>query len=157
MATTTTSASKSSSPHHWPWRHGLTLLAWSAAAASLVYWFLQFPVQDSMRPASETLTVSHRTQAPSNAGLGRALGVVTATAAAPTPQAARFQLMGVIAASSGQGSALIGTDGLPPKAYRLGQVVADGLTLADLKPRQVKLKSPGTELLLELVGLPEKP
>lgn len=65
--------------------------------------------------------------------------------------------MGVIAASSGQGSALIGSDGQPPKAYREGQVVADGLTLADLSPRQVKLKSAGTELLLELAGPPEKP
>ncbi|PUE06493.1 hypothetical protein B9Z51_15585 [Limnohabitans sp. T6-5] len=144
--------------NRWPWRYGLTLLAWSAAAASLVYWFLQFPVQDGMLPASETLTVSQRTQAPSDAGLGRALGVVTATAAAPTPQAARFQLMGVIAASSGQGSALIGTDGLPPKAYRVGQVVADGVVLQSLEPRLARLGTgPANGWTLQLPGSDKAP
>lgn len=155
---TTPSASKPFSPHRWPWRHGLTLLAWSAAAASLVFWFLQFPVQDGMLPASETLTVSQRTQAPSDAGLGRALGVVTATAATPTPQATRFQLMGVIAATSGQGSALIGTDGQPPNAYRVGQVVADGVVLQSLGPRQAQLgTSPANAWTLQLPGSDKTP
>ena len=155
---TTTSASKPLSPHRRPLRHGLTLLAWSAAAASLVYWFLQFPVQDGMLPASETLPVSQRTQAPSDAGLERALGVVTATAAAPTAQATRFQLMGVIAASSGQGSALIGTDGQAPKAYRVGQVVADGVVLQSLEPRQARLGTgPDKGWTLQLPGSDKMP
>lgn len=134
------------------------LLVWMLAGAGAVFWFLQFPVQDGMGPASETLTVSHHTQAPSHAGLGRALGLVTPTAAAPTPQATRFQLMGVIAASSGQGSALIGTDGLPPKAYRVGQVVADGVVLQSLGPRLARLGTgPDNGWTLQLTGADKAP
>ncbi len=64
--------------------------------------------------------------------------------------------MGVIASASGQGSALIATDGQPPKAYRVGQTVQDGWTLVSLTARQARLKSASAEVLLDLPSA-EKP
>jgi len=71
--------------------------------------------------------------------VGRALGAVVAPATEAAPQASRFQLMGVIASGSGQGSALIGVDGELPKAYRAGQAVAEGVVLQSLGSREARL------------------
>jgi general secretion pathway protein C len=65
-------------------------------------------------------------------------------------QSSRFQLWGVVAGASGQGSALIAVDGQPPKAFRVGQYVSDGLKLASLTPKQARLMSSGQELILDL-------
>jgi general secretion pathway protein C len=65
-------------------------------------------------------------------------------------------LIGVIASASGQGSALIATDGQPPKAYRVGQMVQDGVTLESLTARQAVLKSANAQWQLELPAV-DKP
>jgi general secretion pathway protein C len=75
---------------------------------------------------------------------------------APTQTSSQHQLLGVIASTSGQGSALIAVDGQPPKAYRVGQSVQEGWTLVSLTARQARLKSNTAEILLELPVL-EKP
>ena len=53
--------------------------------------------------------------------------------------AGRIQLVGVIASMSGQGSALIAMDGQPPKPYRVGQAVGEGLVLQSLSPKRAQL------------------
>jgi general secretion pathway protein C len=58
--------------------------------------------------------------------------------------------LGVIASGTGQGSALIALDGQPPKAFRVGQDVSDGLKLVFLTPRQARLQSSGQALVLDL-------
>jgi general secretion pathway protein C len=65
-------------------------------------------------------------------------------APAPVPevsiaQSSRFQLLGVVAGASGQGSALIALDGQPPRAFRVGQTVTDGVVLQSLGPKQAQL------------------
>jgi general secretion pathway protein C len=64
--------------------------------------------------------------------------------------------MGVIASPTGQGSALIATDGQAPKAFRVGQAVQDGWTLDSLTARQARLKSVSAQVTLELPAS-EKP
>ena len=70
--------------------------------------------------------------------LSRALGA-TAAASPDAPETGRLQLVGVIAGTSGQGSALIALDGQAPKAYRVGQAVGNGLVLQRLSPKRAQL------------------
>jgi general secretion pathway protein C len=83
--------------------------------------------------------------------VARALGhKAEPNTSAKAPSRSQYQLLGVIASASGQGSALIAVDGQPPKAYRVGQPVQDGWTLVSLTPKQARLKSGSAEMLLEL-------
>ena len=86
--------------------------------------------------------VSSATQAvPASATqLPRALGLVS-TESVSTADASRLSLLGVIAGPNGQGSALIALDGQPPKPFRVGQAVSDGLVLQSLGPRRALLGS----------------
>ena len=126
-----------------------TLGLWAAAAASLVYWFLQMSVPVSMPLAGLMATAPEQrgSQAPS---IARALGHAPAQ---PLPAvnisaASHYKLWGVIAAASGQGSALIAIGGQPPKAFQVGQKVDDDWTLTSLTPRQAKLNSTAGDVLL---------
>ena len=75
-----------------------------------------------------------------NACRAERLGAVSSAAVVATPDAgSRFALSGVVALHSGQGAALIAVDGQAPKAFKVGQVVADGWVLQSLEPRQARL------------------
>lgn len=77
---------------------------------------------------------------PALADVQKALGAATGTAVVAIADAsARFALSGVVAVNSGQGAALIAVDGQAPKAFKVGQTVADGLVLQSLGPRQARL------------------
>lgn len=54
-------------------------------------------------------------------------------------ESARYQLWGVVAGASGWGSALIAIDGQPPKAYRMGQALSEGVYLQSLSHRQAQI------------------
>ena len=83
--------------------------------------------------------------------MARALGIAAAAPqAALSSSSAQYQLLGVIASSKGQGSALIAVDGQAPKAFRVGQDVSKGLKLVSLTPRQARLESSGQALVLDL-------
>ena len=77
-------------------------------------------------------------------------------ASAAPSLASRFQLLGVIAADSGQGSALLAVDGQPPQAFVQGQTVADGWRLQSVGQEGVRLSAGQTGATLEL-ALPVKP
>lgn len=127
----------------------LTAAVWTLAAAGMAYWALQWPKTEPT--ATIQVPVSSNPVTDQNAPVARVLGQPLNLAASPAPQTqSTYKLMGVIASPSGQGSALIGTDGQPPKAYRVGQTVQDGWTLVSLTARQARLKSSGSEILLEL-------
>ena len=83
------------------------------------------------------------------AGLERALGHTRAVATAPDMQN-RFVLLGVIAASSGRGSALIAIDGQPPQAYIQGQAIQPGWTLKTVSPDAVTFQGPSGSMNLAL-------
>jgi general secretion pathway protein C len=121
------------------WNQTATFLVWLLAAASVVYWALQFvsgpasPLSAAVAaPAPGVGTVDAQALAK---GLGGGAAPITSPEAAPvTPsvfQAARFVLTGVVVNRGGVSPsvALIGVDGKPPRPYRVGTSLADGIVL----------------------------
>lgn len=135
------------------WPGAWAALLGCAAAASVVFWVLKFPSGSAVLNApvvqSPSQTTAAATEQPS-IYMARALGVQATAPEVSIAQSSRFQLWGVVAGASGQGSALIAVDGQPPKAFRVGQYVSDGLKLASLTPKQARLISSGHELILDL-------
>jgi general secretion pathway protein C len=129
-----------------PW---VTGLVWALAAASIVFWVLMWPTQQTAMALAPTAAdqTTQATQAQTAKALGDAADPKTH---AVQPASSQFKLMGVIASPTGQGSALIATDGQAPKAYRAGQTVQDGWTLVSLTPRQARLKSATAQVTLDL-------
>ena len=127
---------------------------WAAAAGAAVFWWLHLPQTDSgaQTPVS-VMPVPQATQG--TMSVQRALGHTSAEAKAPDVQR-RFQLLGVIAADSGQGSALLAVDGQPPQAFVQGQTVADGWRLQAVGQEGVRLSAEQGGATLEL-ALPVKP
>lgn len=126
------------------WPALVTASVWCAAAASAVFWGFQFPPTwltptASVVPVGPTKTQLVGTEDRST--LLRAWGVLPSSPSATISpaQSARYQLLGVVAGASGQGSALIATDGQAPKAYRVGQAVSDGVYLLGLGQRQARM------------------
>ena len=109
-----------------PWA---TAGIWTLAAASVAFWVLRWPSSDL--PLAVNIATATALSSPNqSAHTARALGQPHAKSASPVLQASsQYKLMGVIASAFGQGSALIATDGQPPKAYRVGQSVQDGWSL----------------------------
>ena len=114
----------------------VTALLWFAVAAGVAFWVLHFPRESAgvlpavAAPAAmPTADTTHMARALSQA---QPQPVVAA-------ESSRFQLVGVISAASGRGSALIAVDGQPPKAWRVGQALQEGVYLQKLAPRQAWL------------------
>lgn len=132
---------------------GAAALLWAVVAGSAVLWWWHLP-QGERAPG---LSVSVTPTDPGTQGIAfveRALGHTAAAQAAPDAPK-RFQLLGVIAAGTGQGSALLAVDGQPPQAFVQGQSVADGWRLQSVGAQGVRL-SAGQAGDLEL-ALPDRP
>lgn len=132
----------------------LTVLVWALVAASAVFWGVRLsqPTAPWVVPA----LAQPAAQAIDTEAIARLLGaspLVSAPAAAP---ATDLVLSGVVAARSGQGTALIAVRGQPPRPYRVGQAVGDGLILQSVQGRRAllgeRLQGPAT-LTLELPAL----
>jgi general secretion pathway protein C len=121
----------------------------AGAAASLVFFGVQLstPLALPLTAAPVSLIGSPQNV---SASVARALGVAVPSTLQVAPTDSQFKLLGLISSASGRGSALIATDGQWPKAYRVGQSVKDDLLLVSLSPTQAVLKSPSTQLLLDL-------
>ena len=134
------------------WPAGAAALLWALAAGSVALWRLHFPRQEAVPGSTDSVAPS----APAGQGtahVARALGHTTAPVAVPDAQR-RFQLMGVIASGTGQGSALLMVDGQPAKAFVQGQVVADGWRLQSVARDAVRLSADGATLELALPARP---
>jgi general secretion pathway protein C len=138
------------------WPGAGAALLWCAAAASAVFWVLSFPsgstvkgvpVVQSPDPAASALQPS--------VYLARAWGVQAPAPQVSIAQSSRFQLWGVVAGASGQGSALIAVDGQPPRAFRVGQTVTEGVVLQSLGPKQAQLDASAQGAGLFSLSLPE--
>ena len=135
------------------WPAAAATLLWALAAATATLWWLQLPLTEGQGDAPAGV-VSSAPTAPDPVGLLRALGHNSAVAASPEA-AKRFVLLGVIAADSGQGSALLAVEGQPARAFVPGQDVAEGWRLQSVREGGVRLTAgQGGELDLEL---PRKP
>ena len=127
-----------------------------AAAASLVFWVLQFPHAYTVTPAAEVPSpTALPAPSPASSAALRLWGAQAIQAEVSIAQSARFQLLGIVARGSGDGSALMAVDGQPPQAYRVGQVVADGLVLQSLSPLQARLALAGSQAQAFTLTLPD--
>ncbi len=131
------------------------LLIWMLAGAGAVYWVLKWPTHEATVNVNVAQSIVERgVHAPD---IQRILGV-TASENSKTSDQSRFKLLGLIASSSGQGSALIAIDGQAPKPYRVGQTVDDGVVLQSLGSRQATLGGgPANGWTLQLPGADKAP
>lgn len=134
----------------------VTFVMAALAAASGVYWLLQWPGA-AVSPAA---TVLAPTPVPNDpAALAGLLGGASAAmpAAAVANAASRFVLAGVVAGASHGGAALIAIDGKAAKPYAVGSRVDDGLVLQSVASRRAVLAvSPDgpAAMTLEMKPLP---
>jgi general secretion pathway protein C len=120
---------------------GVTFLLWAVAAASAVAWGLKLSAGPGAVPPA---VAGARTTAPvDTAALARVLGssgpAPAAGAAPQAPAPTRMSLLGVVADRSRQGAALISVNGRPPKPYRVGSLVDEGLVLKSVEGRRAVL------------------
>ena len=124
------------------WPGAWAALLGCAAAASVVFWVLKFPSGSEVLNAPVVQSAGQATAALAvqpSIHRARALGVQAPAPEVSIAQTSRFQLWGVVAGASGQGSALIAVDGQPPRAFRVGQTVTEGVVLQGLGPKQAQL------------------
>lgn len=134
------------------WTPWLTGLIWFAAALSAGYWIWSFPSGPSLAKTALVDAPQGALGASADA-LPRILGATRVKEGLPSADDKSIQLLGVIAAPSGEGSALLAIDGQAPKPFRVGQVVIDGWTLEALTNRQARLASLGSQVTLNLPPL----
>lgn len=131
---------------------GGTFVLWGLVAASAVYWGMKLSSGGATGPVAPPAPIAP----PSDpAAIARLLGAAPGGAvAAPAASASsRFALLGVVAEADGGGAALISVDGKPPRPYRVGAAVDEGLVLQSVQPRRAavgaSMQAPPT-LTLEL-------
>ena len=138
-----------------PWPAIWALALGALVAYSGVAWVLQ--MQGLSAPFSQVPEASSALlNSPSGAStvtaadktlVAQALGAPTsklspfANAALDANPSHQWTLLGVVAGSSGRGSALLSVDGQPPKAYLPGQTVAPGWVLHSVGHRVARLSS----------------
>ena len=123
----------------WVPRMAAFILA-GVAAASMVFWALK----TVGRPAdtSAPAIASGVAAAIDPLAVARALGGGRVPVpAASAGLASRFSLVGVLADSSAGGVAIIAVDGAPPKPFRVGAWLSDGLVLQSVSGRKATLGS----------------
>lgn len=126
-----------------PWSPRLAAgILWAGAAALAVFWGMRLSAPGAVASAPQAGAGPLAQADPQ--GLARIFGARSdGTEAAAAPAGDRWKLLGVLAGkSSGGGAAVISLDGKPPKVYRVGATVADGLVLQAMQsdaPRAVTL------------------
>jgi general secretion pathway protein C len=133
-------------------------LVWAALAASALFWGLKLSGRSPVAPP-HTVPVSD-TVVPAG-DLSRLFGAAPVAPVAEAAQPAagsRFQLVGIVAPRGARDPAvaLIGVDGNPPRAYRVGRQVDDELVLQGVEARAASLGKPGGPATVRL-ELPPPP
>ncbi|HEY8908246.1 MAG TPA: type II secretion system protein N [Rhodoferax sp.] len=152
-------ADHSSIPNLWLLRL-LTFLLAGMAAASSVFWVLQWPTRDAsgQSPLATALPATI-----DSVKVATLLGANAAAEKGPVVNiSSAYKLMGVIAEGGighqgTRGRALISVEGTSTKPYRVGDEVADGLVLQSVHARSVLLGHDGQThgaVSLELPLLP---
>jgi general secretion pathway protein C len=143
------------------WASALCALGLGALTAyGAVSWFLQ--IQSLSAPAS-LAPVAQTNSASSNllVDSGRVAQALGAPLLANTPDgkvaeaAHQWALLGVVAGSSGKGSALLSVDGQAPKAFLPGQTVAPGWVLHSVGQRLARLAPEGQDTASVTLELPK--
>lgn len=130
----------------------LTLLIWALLGWALVYWgsLILEPVH---RPQAAPMAEGPQVRAQAISSW------LAAPASPPQPELiapSRFNLLGVIAEGRG-GVAVIALDGQPPRPYRVGAVIAEGVVLRAVGPRYAELAADRTGPVSQRLELPPAP
>jgi general secretion pathway protein C len=117
---------------------GATFALWALVAASAVYWGMKFTTPTG---GAGMAVASRNTAQTDPAAIARLLGAGPAAAStAPVASlSSRFVLVGVVASASHQGAALIAVDGRPPRPYRVGAALDEGIVLQSVAGRRAVL------------------
>lgn len=114
-------------------------LLWLVAGLSAGYWFLQNKGQGGWTPVQGLAPSAPQADTDAVARvLGATLIVEQASVAAPVP-AVNLRLLGVVAQGRERGAALIAVGGEPPRPWRVGDSVVEGLVLQSVDRRSVRL------------------
>jgi len=136
-----------------------TLVLWLLAALSAGWWGLKMMSASASMPLDVPVAATRQLGPVDPVAVGRLLGSepTAAAGAPPAPTlASRFVLMGVVAGMAGGGTVLLSVDGQPPKPYRVGSPVAEGLVLQSVQGRQASIgpaRSGPAAVRLELAPL----
>lgn len=141
----------------WPARITAFLVA-AACAASAAYWVLRWQPADAQQRAAAPAQAEVSVAALDSRQLALRLGG-KAEASAPTASTsnASLQLIGVVAAGNGEGSAVIVVDGKPAKSFRVGSQVTENLILQSVQPRKAELAANASAPSQLTIELPAKP
>jgi general secretion pathway protein C len=125
------------------------------AAGSCVYWGLKL----APRAAAAAVAPPQRGAAPADPlAVARLLGANPVAPSAPAVAAAslasRFSLLGVVAQRSRRGAALIAVDGKPPRPFRVGSAIDEGLVLQSVQARSAVLAATADGPALLTLELP---
>lgn len=136
------------SAHPTWWTRSVTFLVAAWASGSAAWWLLAL---SNTTPWQPTVAAVPPLQLDTTV-LAQALGAGAAPANA-TPVAAplAMQLLGVVAGAGGKGHALLLVGDGPPKTYRVGSKVGDGLFLQSVSARSAQvgeaMKGPPRQIL----------
>ena len=131
-------------------------LVWGGLALSAGYWGLRWwgeaPSRPLPPPPLPALNIDSQRVA---TALGaRADAAPVASAAPVAGLGTRLQLVGVVADRDGRGAALLGVDGQPPRPFRVGAQVLEGVRVLAVGPRHAEV---GGDAGRTRLSLPEKP
>jgi len=120
---------------------GSTFLVWALVAASAAYWGLKMSARSAGIPVAPPAVRAPAAADP--VAVAKLLGASPAVAGTPAAPslASRFALVGVVANASHQGAALISVDGKPPRPYRVGASIEEGLVLQSVESRRAVLSA----------------
>jgi len=132
------------------WLLNLVLLA--ALAGTCSYWVLQIVSVGTLDEPIAAAPVADSVPRGQPADMGPVARLFGASSASAP---ARIRLAGVIAVGgTGAGVALLSMDGAPPIAYRAGEAIDEHLTLAEVRPDRVLIR---TQAGTQEVRLPARP
>jgi len=118
------------------WMRAATLLVTAMASGSAAWWALTLSNTAPWQPSVSALPAPQMDVAVLAQALGAGAAPVSA-ALAPAPLA--IQLLGVVAGSGGKGHALLLVRDAPPRTYKVGSKLGDGLVLQSVGPRSAQL------------------
>jgi general secretion pathway protein C len=130
------------------WIRAVTFLVAVLVSGSAVWWGLTLSNSAPWQPSVSTASPLQLDVAL----LAQALGAGAAPAnGAPAAAPLAMQLLGVVARGGGKGYALLAVGDAPPKTYKVGSKLSDGLVLQSVGPRSAQvaadMKGPARQVL----------
>ena len=133
------------------WIRIATFAAAALAAGSAAWWALTLSNTATWQPS---VSVAPAAQLDVSV-LAQALGAGAAPAsAAPEVAPLAIQLLGVVSGAGGKGLALLAVGSAPPKTYKVGSQLAEGLVLQSVGTRSAQLGADIKGPTRQLVELP---